>query len=82
MKLNPLLAPTCMANLSPAPRANVMRTPRLLAAGLSGKEIVLSSRQVSARDALHLAIMERHGIPRILSFDPRFDGLPGVERLS
>ncbi|MEE8138742.1 MAG: type II toxin-antitoxin system VapC family toxin [Thermoanaerobaculia bacterium] len=45
------------------------------------KEIVLSSRRVSARDALHLAIMERHGIPRILSFDSGFDDFPGSERL-
>ncbi len=46
------------------------------------KEIVLSWRRVSARDALHLAIMERHGIPRILSFDSGFDDFPGIERLS
>ncbi len=46
------------------------------------KEIVLSWRRVSARDALHLAIMERHGIPRILSFDSGFDDFPGTERLS
>ena len=47
-----------------------------------GPLLRLSSRQVSARDALHLAIMERHRIPRIMSFDPRFAGFPGIERIS
>jgi len=42
--------------------------------------IVRSSR-LTARDALHLAVMQRRGIERILSFDRAFDGLPGVERL-
>jgi hypothetical protein len=46
------------------------------------KEIVLGHRRLPARDALHLAIMERHGIPRILSFDSCFDGFPGVTRLA
>ncbi|MGB7844989.1 MAG: type II toxin-antitoxin system VapC family toxin [Candidatus Acidiferrum sp.] len=46
------------------------------------KEIVMGRRQISARDALHLAIMEQHGIERILSFDAGFDGFPGIERLS
>jgi predicted nucleic acid-binding protein len=46
------------------------------------KEIVLGNSKISARDALHLAIMERHGIERILSFDTGFDGFPGITRLS
>ena len=46
------------------------------------KSIVLGSRRVSARDAVHLAAMERHGVGRIMSFDSGFDGFPGVERLS
>ncbi len=46
------------------------------------KEIVLGRRQLSARDAVHLAIMEQHGIERILTFDTGFDGFPGVTRLS
>ena len=46
------------------------------------KEIVLGSEGLSARDAIHLAVMERHGIRQILSFDRGFDGHPGVERLS
>lgn len=46
------------------------------------KEIVLGHRQLSARDAVHLAVMEQHGIEQILSFDSGFDGFPGVTRLS
>jgi len=42
----------------------------------------MGHRQMSARDALHLAIMERYGVERILSFDAGFDGFPGIERLS
>jgi len=45
------------------------------------KEIVLGSTTMSARDALHLAIMEHHDVETILSFDRGFDGYPGVTRL-
>jgi len=46
------------------------------------KGIVLGYRQLSARDAIHLAVMEQHGIETILTFDSGFDGFPGVKRLS
>jgi len=46
------------------------------------KEIVMGHRNLSARDAMHLAVMEQHGIERILSFDSGFDNFPGVTRLS
>ena len=46
------------------------------------KEIVLGYQQLSARDAVHLAVMEHHGIERILTFDSGFDGFPGIARLS
>jgi len=46
------------------------------------KEIVLGGRQMSARDAVHLAVMEQHGVERILTFDSGFDGFPGITRLS
>jgi predicted nucleic acid-binding protein len=45
------------------------------------KQIVLARRQLSARDAVHVAVMEHHGIEQILSFDSGFDGLPGITRL-
>ena len=46
------------------------------------KTVLDGSRQLSARDALHVAIMERHGIGRILSFDTGFDSRPGIRRIS
>lgn len=46
------------------------------------KAIVLARHQLSARDALHVAVMARHGIGRILSFDAGFDGVPNVDRIS
>jgi predicted nucleic acid-binding protein len=46
------------------------------------KEIVLGYTGLSARDAVHLAVMEHHGIDRILSFDSGFDQFPGITRLS
>jgi predicted nucleic acid-binding protein len=51
------------------------------AAAVRAKEIVLGNRRLSARDALHVAVMEQHGIERILSFDAGFDGIPGILRL-
>ena len=45
------------------------------------KEIVLGSTTLSARDALHLAIMEHRDVGTILSFDRGFDGFPGISRL-
>jgi len=36
---------------------------------------------LSARDALHIAVMRHHGIDRILTFDRGFDAVPGVKRL-
>jgi predicted nucleic acid-binding protein len=45
------------------------------------REIVFESTGLSARDAVHLAIMERHGIHQILSFDSGFDQRPNIARL-
>ena len=46
------------------------------------RDILLASRQLSARDAVHLAIMERNQIETILSFDSGFDDYPGITRLA
>jgi uncharacterized protein len=46
------------------------------------KQIVLGYRQLSARDAVHLAVMEHHGIERIMTFDSGFDAFPGITPLS
>jgi predicted nucleic acid-binding protein len=45
------------------------------------KDIVLGAPHLSARDALHLAVMEHHRIEKILSFHRGFDGYPGVARI-
>lgn len=45
------------------------------------KQLVLGYQRLSARDAIHLAVMEQHGIDRILTFDAGFDGFPGITRL-
>lgn len=37
--------------------------------------------KVSARDAIHLATMERRRITRIMSFDSGFDNFAGITRL-
>ena len=46
------------------------------------KKIVLEYRQLSARDAVHLSVMEQNGIERILSFDSGLDAFPRITRLS
>jgi uncharacterized protein len=45
------------------------------------KAIVYGKPRLSARDAIHLATMERHGATRIMSFDVGFDSFPEVTRL-
>jgi predicted nucleic acid-binding protein len=45
------------------------------------KEIVLTRKKISARDALHIAVMRDRGINRIFTFDIGFDEVPGIERL-
>jgi predicted nucleic acid-binding protein len=46
------------------------------------KTVVLGKRRLSARDAIHVAVMEREGLRRILTFDTGFDAMPGIERVS
>ena len=47
----------------------------------AAREIIRSAPGISARDALHAAVMRRNGISRILSYDTGFDAIPGIERL-
>ena len=56
----------------PIEEADVQRARRILrrVAGLS------------ARDAVHLAVMQRHDVDEVLSFDTAFDGLSGIRRRS
>lgn len=43
---------------------------------------IVKAGSMSARDALHLAVMQRHDIDRIMTFDRGFDGIPGVLRVA
>ena len=45
------------------------------------KTILLGKYELSARDAIHLAVMEQRGVQRILSFDQGFDRYPNVRRI-
>ena len=56
----------------PIDLADVERARRLLA----------TTPRLSARDALHLAVMQAHDVGRIMSFDRGFDGIPGIERVA
>ncbi len=46
------------------------------------REIVLGFPRLSARDAIHVAVMERQRIRSILTFDAGFDTVPGIERIT
>jgi uncharacterized protein len=48
---------------------------------LRAAEILQLPGHWSARDAIHIAIMERHQIRRIMSFDADFDRWPGLSRI-
>lgn len=48
---------------------------------LLAKDIVATRPGLSARDAVHVAVMKRHGVSRIFTFDHGFHLVPGIERL-
>ena len=56
----------------PIERADVERARRLLR----------TTPRLSARDAVHIAVMQGRDIDRIMTFDTGFDGIPGIVRLS
>ena len=45
------------------------------------RELLRAVPGISARDAIHVAVMRREGITRILSFDRGLDACPGIERI-
>ncbi|MGK2850398.1 MAG: type II toxin-antitoxin system VapC family toxin [Candidatus Limnocylindrales bacterium] len=55
----------------PIERADVERARRLMR----------TLTRLSARDALHLAVMQSRDVGQILSFDGGFDRVPGIERI-
>jgi len=44
------------------------------------RSLVLGVTSLSARDALHAAVMVREEIDRIMTFDAAFDTIPGISR--
>ena len=48
----------------------------------AARALIDSTDGLSARDALHLAIMQKAGVNRILSFDVGFDACTGIDRLN
>ncbi len=48
----------------------------------AARTLIGSLDGLSARDALHVAVMQKAGIDRIMSFDSGFDNFPGIDRLS
>ena len=48
---------------------------------LRAAEIAQNRELFSARDAIHIAVMEHRGIESILSFDADFDRWPGLKRI-
>jgi uncharacterized protein len=48
----------------------------------AAKDVLLRYASLSARDAVHIAVMNRHGLNRIMTFDRGYDVYPGIERVS
>ena len=48
---------------------------------LAAKDLVHTHPKLSARDAVHVAVMRRREITEILSFDRGFDAVAGITRL-
>lgn len=48
---------------------------------LRARDLVIRTKVLSARDALHVAVMLGQGISRIISFDADFDRIPGIVRI-
>ncbi len=48
---------------------------------LAAKDLVHAHSALSARDALHAAVMRRRGVTEILSFDSGFEEVAGITRV-
>jgi uncharacterized protein len=71
------IGPALQVTLDIVDEVMPIEKPEVLRAG----EIVQNRALISARDAVHIAVMERHGIRSILSFDGDFDRWPGLHRI-
>ncbi len=48
---------------------------------IRAKEMAYGPERLGARPCLHLAVMERHGITRVMSYDTAFDRYSEISRL-
>lgn len=46
------------------------------------RDVMMGVSRLSARDALHVAVMQRHRVERVMSFDAGFDAVGWIERVS
>ena len=46
------------------------------------RRLVLGTPRLSARDAVHVAVMQTRDVDTIMSFDRGFDGIPGIALLA
>lgn len=46
------------------------------------RRLIRTTHRLSARDAIHLAVMQGRDVGRILTFNTSFDGIPGIIRLA
>ncbi len=47
-----------------------------------GRRVLRTTGRLSARNALHIAVMQRHDVDRVMTFDTAFDEIPGLTRIS
>jgi predicted nucleic acid-binding protein len=45
------------------------------------RTLIERTPQLSARDAIHVAVMRRHDVDQVMSFDRGFDAIAGMERI-
>jgi uncharacterized protein len=48
----------------------------------AAKDLLYAHPRLSARDSLHVAVMRRHEIAEIVSFDRGFDAVSGITRMA
>lgn len=46
------------------------------------RRLVAAAPELSARDAIHIGVMQRRGIDRVLTFDRAFDAVDGLVRIT
>ena len=47
----------------------------------NARDVMMGRARLSARDALHVAVMKRRGVERVMSFDTGFDAISWIERV-